>query len=314
MGNLGDAVSALLDTYSRCLSLLKKVDRDGPPQHPTETTTQHHHHQQKLVGGGGLDDSPSSLASALRKARASVTRSYSSGIARRGSAFEKGDAKSRKSLRQVLRRLAATMAGLGAWFSSGEVTDLQPNEMVSYSSLVSLCNASHTDAVRAMTNLSSRIGSQAGSRAGSRASIAGTMVTTTTASAKSKSRSKSKSSKRPEKRHSSASSLSGRQHARREAELRDTKRSSKPRTRTRARAHGETSHEQARTGSARSKPSERLSWLTISSASTKLGEVRGHGRRHKQPTTAYPRHSLEFENNGSLYGRDQRVKKRWWQF
>lgn len=85
MGNLGDAVSALLDTYTKCLSLLKRLDRPSQQQLPDNDNTSVSIRTVKDAS------SPSGLAAALRKARTRVSRSYSSGFARRGSAFAKGD-------------------------------------------------------------------------------------------------------------------------------------------------------------------------------------------------------------------------------
>lgn len=107
MGNLGDAVSALLDTYTKCLSLLKRLDR--PSQQLPDNN------DDRSVSISTVKDAPpSGLAAALRKARTKVSRSYSSGVARRGSAFEKGDGEcfcpcmTRMSYRKhVLARLVA---------------------------------------------------------------------------------------------------------------------------------------------------------------------------------------------------------------
>jgi hypothetical protein len=86
MGNLGDAVSALLDTYTKCLSLLKRLDRPSQQQLPPDSDD-----NRSVSVRTVKDASPSGLAAALRKARTKVSRSYSTGVERRGSAFEKGD-------------------------------------------------------------------------------------------------------------------------------------------------------------------------------------------------------------------------------
>ena len=222
------------------------------------------------------------------------------------------------------------MAGLGAWFTrsssssggggGGEGTGLQAADgALSYASLVSLCNSSHTDAVRAMTDLSSRIGSRAGSRAsGSSSSV----VTATNASVAASTRSSKSSRSRRDgtgKKHRSSGGGAA-QPRRGKKGHRDDKhasaaadRGSRPKTKTKTRESGDKSRERDRSGSSSSR-SKRASRLTMSSASTKLGEVRRHGRRDQQSGVAYPRHSLEFGSDGSLYGGGQKVKKRWWQF
>lgn len=388
MGNLGDAVSALLDTYTECLSLLKRLHHHRP--RPSDQQQQQQSSPPPPLSS--IDADPSGLAAALRKARARVLRSYSSGVARRGPAFEKGDGKSstttttaattacmrplscscsaramhadtpldyvicaarklgvprrgrgselwlmgtatatassRKSLSRVVGRLTTTMAGLGTWFTRGEATALQSDGAMTYSSLVSLCNSSHTDAVRAMTDLSSRISSHAGSRTSVRSSVVAASVSTkpkSTSKSNSKSKpklkSKSKSSKRSEG-HRSSSARSRHRHAPKD-KLEATDQSSTPKTKTRTGAksrkeHGDKPEGRDRSGSTHSTRTKRLSRLTMSSASTKLGEVRGHGRGRGRPdqqsVAAYPRHSLEFGGDGSLGAREGKEKRRWWHF
>jgi hypothetical protein len=70
MGSFGEAVSSLLDTYTRCLAFLKDLNH-----------------------GKQAEDSTSGLLSALRKARSRVRRTYSKKLSHDGRSFEKGDGK-----------------------------------------------------------------------------------------------------------------------------------------------------------------------------------------------------------------------------
>lgn len=74
MGNFGDRVSALLDTYTKCLTLLKGFIKPTGKQ-------------------SGSDPDAAELSSSIREARSRVARSYSSKAGRKGESFEKGDGK-----------------------------------------------------------------------------------------------------------------------------------------------------------------------------------------------------------------------------
>ena len=75
MGEFGDAIAALLQTYSKCLSLLKRLQ-----SYATESKVQ-------------LPWGASRLRKQLQSDRRDVRTEYSSGISHRGSAFETGDGK-----------------------------------------------------------------------------------------------------------------------------------------------------------------------------------------------------------------------------
>lgn len=75
MGTFGATVTSLLDTYTKCLSLLKGF-RGGDGGHGTASELQ------------------SSLGSSLRSDRARVRRAYSSQLSQNGVRFEKGDGES----------------------------------------------------------------------------------------------------------------------------------------------------------------------------------------------------------------------------
>lgn len=68
MSSFGDAVTSLVDTYTKCLAFLKDFGRSKQP-----------------------NESSSELKKALRKARAKVRHAYSSKLSHEGSSFEKGD-------------------------------------------------------------------------------------------------------------------------------------------------------------------------------------------------------------------------------
>lgn len=79
MGSFGETVASLLDTYTKCLSLLKGLRQHGRPS-----------------------DSQSRLGSSIRSDRAKVRRVYSSRRSLKGASFEKGDGtSSSRSLQQV---------------------------------------------------------------------------------------------------------------------------------------------------------------------------------------------------------------------
>lgn len=77
MGSFGETVASLLDTYTKCLSLLKGLRQDGRPS-----------------------DSQSRLGTSIRSDRSKVRRVYSSKVSVKGRSFEKGDGKSSCTLAQ----------------------------------------------------------------------------------------------------------------------------------------------------------------------------------------------------------------------
>ena len=70
MGNFGQAVTLLLDTYSKCRALLKG---------------------SRLDSRGLSSEPPVRLASSLRSDQASIRRTYSSRLSQNGARFDKGD-------------------------------------------------------------------------------------------------------------------------------------------------------------------------------------------------------------------------------
>lgn len=130
MGSFSNVVSSLIETYTKCLTLLKGAH-----------------------GGSRKDNEhgTSSLKHALRKARSRIQGNYSSRLSQSGRSFEKGDANSRSSLRRIIRRLRAALLSAQQGSPSKHGLD--------YASLVSLCDSSRSEAIRTMTDLSSRIAS-----------------------------------------------------------------------------------------------------------------------------------------------------------
>lgn len=74
MGNFGERVSALLDTYTRCLALLKGFNKSSGKR------------------SSGASDA-AELSSSIREAKSKVARSYTSKADRKGESFERGDGK-----------------------------------------------------------------------------------------------------------------------------------------------------------------------------------------------------------------------------
>lgn len=73
----GDSVSALLDTYNNCLSLLKAFSRKNS--------------QDASRRASEGDDQQALLRHSLKTDRKKVKRAYSSRVSQAGSRFEKGD-------------------------------------------------------------------------------------------------------------------------------------------------------------------------------------------------------------------------------
>ncbi|RSL46290.1 hypothetical protein CEP54_013926 [Fusarium duplospermum] len=133
MGNFGATVASLLDTYTDCLSLLKRFRSNRDEAAASETR--------------------STLSSSLRSDRARIRRAYSSRLSQNGARFEKGDAPARSALRRVVKKLTTALANVVHALGGHE------HQPVDYESLMALSNGSSLDAIRAMNDLSSRVGS-----------------------------------------------------------------------------------------------------------------------------------------------------------
>jgi hypothetical protein len=221
--SFGDAVASLLDTYSRCLALLKGLGRG-----------------ERTIDVEAMDDAASILSKSIRSDKSYVRRAYDSGLKRRGASFEKGDSAARSSLRRVVRKLTSTLANLMRTFTS------QP---VDHASLMSLSNASRLDAIRTMSDLSSRVGS-----------------TTSLRSTRSRKSTKSRSGRQKSRSHDGVTEA-------KDPSRRHRSKSSKERPKERPKSDV-TKNDREAAAAAAAAYNKRISVATMSSESTKLGEIR----------------------------------------
>lgn len=129
MGGFGDKVDALLETYSKCLSLLGGLK------------------------GSERNSQPRQLRRCVRSDQSEVRRVYSSRLSVTGSHLEKGDAAARSSLKRIIKRLTSAMTRLL------RVMTRTQSPAIDYRSLRSLSNSSRLDAVRTINDLSRRLSS-----------------------------------------------------------------------------------------------------------------------------------------------------------
>jgi hypothetical protein len=99
MGNFGDAVASLLDTYARCLSLLGDFTKSRKDEGEQQTAKRRKRSSSKSSSVVSASAAPNAvpanvLRRAIQNARAKVLRSYSSKLQRRGQSFERGDGES----------------------------------------------------------------------------------------------------------------------------------------------------------------------------------------------------------------------------
>ncbi|EYB34395.1 hypothetical protein FG05_01901 [Fusarium graminearum] len=248
MGNFGTAVTSLLDTYTKCLFLLK-----GTRNHDD----------------GTLSDTHSTLSASLRSDRARVRRVYASRLSKDGSRFEKGDAPARSALRRIIKKLTSTLTNI--------VSHDGKQQPVRYESLLALSNGSSIEAVRTMNDLSSRVGS--------RSTISQGSVKARNKSEK-RSEGRLRSDKKERKRHSSRQ-----------------QRSSVGR-------HRQPSSKGRRHPPDKPATYNRVSILTMSSDSTKLGEIRRRLSKQRpvegyESMAAYP---LYYSPHNEVV----QTRKRWW--
>ncbi|KAH7152980.1 hypothetical protein EDB81DRAFT_439744 [Dactylonectria macrodidyma] len=260
MGSFGATVASLLETYTKCLSLLKGFARSGD-----------------------LDSSSSelqsSLGSSLRSDRARVRRAYSTRLSQNGRRLEKGDAASRSALRRVAKRLTAAL---------GEVVSRvggQRSPTVDYNSLLALSKGSSLDAVRTINDLSSRVSSKTSSVSSQRSTVSRGRPRSTHHHQQSEGRARQSMSKggRRSKSERSKSKQPASQPSRQP--LRQSSRNHRVMT--------------------ASKNENRISILTMSSDSTKLGEIRRRQSRQGLGGRAtYPMHLYPHE--------EEKGRKKWW--
>ncbi|EWZ46827.1 hypothetical protein FOCG_11332 [Fusarium oxysporum f. sp. radicis-lycopersici 26381] len=270
MGNFGTAVNSLLGTYTKCLSLLKGFPKDED--------------------AGTLSETRSTLSTSLRSDRARVRREYASRLSQDGSRFEKGDAPARSALRRIVRKLTNTLADVVRSFQDPK------GQPINCESLLALSTGSSLDAVRAMNDLSSRVGSTSSSS--SRGSIV----------SRGRQRSRCDSQK---------TGIKSKRRSTEERSKREKTRSKKPTSQSQSRSRRRTSSDRLhRQHGSRSRqppeikgPHNRVSIVTIASDSTKLGEIRR--RLSKQMPLE------EYENRVAYplyayHAQEAPVRKKWW--
>ncbi|KAH8652545.1 hypothetical protein BX600DRAFT_441410 [Xylariales sp. PMI_506] len=136
MAGFGEGITALLETYTKCLRLLKtfRGSRISSP-HSTDAPSL---------------ESYSRLQDSLRLDRAQVQHAYSSRLSKSGRRLEKGDSRSRSTLRRILDKLKSAIVNLLSLAKT-------QNPVIDYESLISLSNASRVDAISTMERLSRRL-------------------------------------------------------------------------------------------------------------------------------------------------------------
>ncbi|KAK1760746.1 hypothetical protein QBC47DRAFT_396732 [Echria macrotheca] len=137
----GDSVSALLETYSNCLSLLKSL-----------------RHKKSSNDAAKGDDQQVTLLKSLKKDRALVEKAYSSRLSESGARLKKGDSRAISALDKILKKIRITVAKLL------RVSSKEQKPMLDYDSLMSLSNTSRIEAIKTIDNLSRRLGSNNSSR------------------------------------------------------------------------------------------------------------------------------------------------------
>ncbi|KAK3373715.1 hypothetical protein B0T24DRAFT_679124 [Lasiosphaeria ovina] len=269
----GDSVAALLETYSNCLSLLKAFKRKGGNQ---------------LIEA---EDRRAHLRKSLKSDRALVERAYSTRLSRSGSRLSKGDAPAVSALGRILKKLRAAIANLLRFSSTKQGLDLD------YQSLMSLSNSSRVDAIKAIDRLSRRLDSP------SRSSVV-TSSSKTSSSPSASSRHKRHSSSSPDeapRKSKTASPESTPKKASSSSSSKDGKAVGKPKPESRAknppaeksRPAAKTSHRRTGSGEKRAPPPappetapplpNRISFISISTDSTKLGEIPERKLRRRYP-------------------------------
>ncbi|GKT66655.1 hypothetical protein ColTof4_04145 [Colletotrichum tofieldiae] len=131
MVGFADTVDSLLETYSKCSSLLKGLKGTNNGKQPQE------------------------LRKSIRSDRSKVRTVYSSRLSVAGSDLEKGDAAARSSLRKIIKRLTAAMIRLLHLMTRGQ------KPVIDYPSLKTLSNSSRIDAVKTINDLSRRLSAPA---------------------------------------------------------------------------------------------------------------------------------------------------------
>ncbi|KAK1968269.1 hypothetical protein LY78DRAFT_632294 [Colletotrichum sublineola] len=127
MAGFGETVELLLETYSKCLSLLKGLKGTNSSKRPRQ------------------------LRKSIRSDRSKVRSAYSSRLSMAGNDLQKGDAAARSSMRKVIKRLTSAMTQL-----LHLMTGVQ-KPVIDYHSLRTLSNSSRSDAIKTIEDLSRRL-------------------------------------------------------------------------------------------------------------------------------------------------------------
>ncbi|CVK97228.1 uncharacterized protein FMAN_11394 [Fusarium mangiferae] len=279
MGNFGTAVNSLLGTYTKCLSLLKGFPKDE------DSAT--------------LSETRSTLSISLRSDRARVRREYASRLSQDGSRFEKGDvvilkpvpAPARSALRRIVRKLTNTLADVVRSFHDPK------GQPINCESLLALSTGSSLDAVRAMNDLSTRVGSTSSSS--SRGSIV--------------SRGRQRSRRHSQKTGAKSKRRSTEERSNKRDKTRGKKSTTHSHTHSRRRTSSDRRHYQHGSTSRHSLeikgPHNRVSIVTIASDSTKLGEIR---RRFSKQMPLEEYENMAAYPLYAYHAQEAPVRKKWW--
>ncbi|KAH7032828.1 uncharacterized protein B0I36DRAFT_101040 [Microdochium trichocladiopsis] len=288
----GEAVSSLLATYGRCLKLLKAFKG---------------HHSLQQPGDGGApsvaSQSQTSLRQSIRSDRSRIRKAYSARLYREGGRLSKGDSVSRSNLRGIIRKLRAALVNI-----LNLAKTQQP--AIDYDALTALSNASRIDAIRTMDDLSQRL------HRPSRGSLKSSS-SKTSSSADSQSRKRGRRRSPKEKLGSKASGSLSIEEAKGPDEMREASRRSHARSRSSrhlSRDHHQTSGPSAAEPATKRRRAKltkqhadcdtfvhtRVSYISMSSDSTKLGEIPYRGSRLVRHLTA-DEESLSHQATYPLY-------------
>ncbi|CAK7208202.1 hypothetical protein SCUCBS95973_000023 [Sporothrix curviconia] len=152
---LSDSVEALLETYSKCISLLKIFSSSSHAGSSSRSAAAVAHRSSSSDW-----DRQSELSRSLRNDRAKIQKAYSDRLSETGSRLRKGDGPSRSALRRIIHRLTdalASIVGLGSSSGGrdGAIPDGRP--LLNYDALRALSNASRIDAIHAIDEVSVRL-------------------------------------------------------------------------------------------------------------------------------------------------------------
>ncbi|KAK4229823.1 hypothetical protein QBC38DRAFT_358599 [Podospora fimiseda] len=169
----GKGITDLLGTYSNCISLLKAF-----------------RHRREESGDGNAEDKQDRLRKSLRSDRALVERAYSLRVSQSGNRFKKGDDRAISAVDRILESLKNAIKNLLRVSGRSQSPDID------YDSLLSLSNASRVDAIKAIDSLSRRLNTPSRSSLASTSSKASSKKSSSSSS-RHKKRSKSEGSRPP---------------------------------------------------------------------------------------------------------------------